>query len=156
MVKANKFLEICKKCEAKCCKMGGPNFTEKEMRSVLKEGYKNYFYKVRKGIYELKSKKAICPYLKKDNSCKIHKIKPLLCLCWPVFPKFKGKNKSYIIIDCPMTKILSKKEIKNCKKEASKVSKELIEVAFDYSTVSGSTAKLIDKRFKKFKVRNLK
>ena len=60
-MKADKFLETCQKCKAFCCKMGGPNFTESEMKRVLEAGYKNYFFEVRDKIYELKSKKGICP-----------------------------------------------------------------------------------------------
>lgn len=157
MVKANKFLEVCQKCKAACCKMGGPNFTEKEMKKVLKAGYKDYFFKVKPGIYELKTKKGVCPYLKKDNSCEIHKVKPILCLCHPVFPNFNKKKKGYVIIDCPIAKIMTKKEIEKCKKEADKVSKELLEAALDWGTIKNKKDReLIKKRFKKFKVRELR
>jgi Fe-S-cluster containining protein len=126
------------------------------MKKVLKSGYKNYFFEVKDNIYELKSKRGICPYLTKNNSCKIHKIKPILCLCWPVFPNFRKKKKEYILIECPMTKILSKREIEKCRKEASKISKKLLDVALDFSTISKSEAKLIQKRFNKFKKTEIK
>ena len=154
-MKADKFLKTCQKCNAFCCKMGGPNFTETEMKRVLKVGYKNYFFEVRNKIFELKSKKGRCPYLKKDNSCEIHKVKPLLCQCWPVFPNFNRKKGGYIIIKCPLAKIISKKEIEKCKKEAKKVSEKLLDVALDYSTVSKSDAKLLEKRLHKFKKKEL-
>ena len=157
MVKADKFLNICQKCKATCCKIGGPNFTEKEMKSVLKAGHKNYFFEVRPRIYELKTKRGICPYLKKDNSCEIHKIKPILCLCHPIFPNFDKKKKDYVIIECPMAKILTKKEIEKCKKDADKISKKLLDTALDWRTIKNKAdRKLIKKRFKKFKVKELR
>lgn len=156
MVKAEQYLEICRKCKAECCKIGGPNFTEKEMKNVLKKGHKNYFFEVRDKIYELKSKKDRCPYLKKDNSCEIQNVKPLLCLCWPVLPDFKNWKKTYILIECPLTKVLTKNEIEKCKKEASKISKKMMDIALDYSTIPKKEAEKLEKKFKKFKRRRLK
>ncbi|MDO8622662.1 MAG: YkgJ family cysteine cluster protein [archaeon] len=157
MVKADKFLLVCRKCKAACCKMGGATFTGKEMKKVLKKGYKNYFFKVKEGIYELKSKKGRCPYLKKDNSCEIHKIKPILCLCYPVFQNFDKQKNGYIIIECPMAKILSKKEIEKCKKEVSKIPIKFLEMAINLKTIKNKKdRKLIKKRFKKFKIKELK
>jgi len=152
MTKANKFLAVCKKCGARCCKMGGPNFTEKEMKRVLKNGHKNFFFKVRKGIYELESKNAICDYLNEDYSCEIENCKPAICLAWPVLPKFEGKKKHFIVINCPLTKTLSKKQITACRKDANRVSKKLMDAAFDMSTVSKSIAKLIETRYRRFKL----
>jgi len=148
-MKSNKFLEVCQKCKATCCKVGGPNFTQKEKDTVINEGYKDYFFKVRPGIYELRSKRGKCPYLKKDNSCEIHKIKPILCVCHPVFPNFKGK-KGYSIIECPLAKVMSEKEINKCKKDADKVSKRLMEAALDWGTIKNKKDReIIEKRFKK-------
>ena len=156
MVKGEKYLKVCRKCKAACCKFGGPSFTEKERKKVLKAGFKDYFFKVGPGIYEVKAEKGVCAYLKKDNSCEIHKVKPILCLCHPVFPNFEGK-KGYTIIYCPLAKILSKKEINKCKKEADRVSKKLLQVALDWGTIKNkSDRKLVQKRMKKFKIRELK
>lgn len=134
----------------------GSNFTKKEMLQVLKAGHKNYFFNVKYGIYELKSKRAVCPYLKKDNSCEIHEVKPVLCLCWPVFPNFDRRKGGYIIIQCPLVNCLSKKETEKCRKEASKVSERLLDVALDNTTVSKSTRRLIETRVKKFKKKRLR
>jgi Fe-S-cluster containining protein len=154
-MKANKFLRICQDCKASCCKMGGPDFTETEMKKVLKAGYKNHFFEVRDKIYELKTKKGVCPYLKKDNACEIHKYKPILCLCWPVFPNFDRKTGGFIVLDCPLTKHLSKEEIEKCKEEAAKVSKKLLDVALDYSTVSKEDARILEEKLHKFKITKL-
>lgn len=45
-MKADKFLKVCKKCGAKCCKLGGANFTKKELKEVLDAGYKDYFFEL--------------------------------------------------------------------------------------------------------------
>jgi Fe-S-cluster containining protein len=156
MVKSNKFLKVCQKCKAACCRMGGPDFTEAEMKKVLKAGHKNYFFEVRDGIYELKSKKGRCRYLKKDNSCEIQNVKPRLCQSWPVFPRIKNNKRKYLIIDCPITALLSNEQIAKCKIGASRIPKELLDVALDNSTLSKSNAKLIKTRFDKFKKQELK
>ena len=156
MVKANEFLNVCQKCKATCCKMGGPDFTEKEMKKVLKAVHKNYFIKLDKNHYELKSKRGRCPYLKKDNSCEIHKVKPLICLCWPVLSKFKKDRREFLIVECPMTPLLSKKDIEKCKKEASKIPRKIVENGWKMSTIPESELKIILKRFKKFKKKKLR
>jgi len=147
-MKSDNFLEICKKCGALCCKVGGPNFTEKEMKRVLDKGFENHFFKVREGIYELKTRKGFCPYLNSDNSCKIQEVKPILCICHPVFPSFSGKKK-YTLINCPLAKIMDKKQIKVCKLEADKVSDELIEAALDWDTINKEDRKIVLERFEK-------
>ncbi len=156
MVTSNKFLNVCQKCKAACCRMGGPDFTEAEMKKVLKSGHKNYFFEVRDGIYELRSKKAVCAYLKKDKSCEIQNLKPQMCRSWPVFPIIKNNKRKYLIIDCPITMLLSKEQLVKCKKEASKIPKKLLDAALDFSTLSKSNAKLIKMRYDKFKKRELK
>jgi len=153
MVKAAKFLQVCKECKAKCCKMGGPDFSEKEMRKVLKVGYKNYFIKVGKNHYELKSKRGVCPYLKKDFSCEIHEVKPLMCLCWPVVVDIKKGKRKYFLVECPMTSLLTKKDIEKCKNEASKIPKDVLTKD---TKLSKFDQNLIRKRFSKFKKKNLK
>ncbi|MEM4182157.1 MAG: YkgJ family cysteine cluster protein [Candidatus Pacearchaeota archaeon] len=80
-MKKDKVLEVCQKCNAACCKMGGPDFTKSEMQKVLKAEHQNFFIKINSNYYELKSKKGVCPYLSKENSCLIHKEKPLMCKC---------------------------------------------------------------------------
>jgi Fe-S-cluster containining protein len=132
---------------------GGPDFTEAEMKKVVKAGHKNYFFAVRNGFYELTSKKGRCAYLKKDNSCEIQNFKPKMCRAWPVFPKRKN---TYLLIDCPVTKLLSKAQIEKCKKEASGITKKMLDVSLDFSTLSKSDGKLIKRRYDKFKKRVLK
>jgi len=151
MVKAQKFLEVCKKCKATCCKMGGSDFSRKEMQKVIRAGFKNNFVKINNNHYELKSKKGICPYLAKDNSCKIHKIKPLMCTCWPVCIDLINGKKRFYLAYCPMTKLLSKDEIKKCEKEARKMPNAMLEESFHISKLPKADLRLIRKRFNKFK-----
>ena len=146
-MKSDKFLDVCQKCGALCCKVGGPNFTEEEMKKVLDAGFEDYFFKVRSKIYELKSKRGRCPYLKKDNSCEIHGVKPILCVCHPVFPNFDGKA-GYSLVECPLAKVMSGKEIDKCKRDADKVSAELMEAALDWGTIEDEEDRaLVMKRF---------
>lgn len=146
--------KICQKCKASCCKMGGPDFTKKEMEKVLKSGFKNYFSKINNNYYELKSKNGKCPYLSKDYLCSIHKVRPLMCKCWPVYPEFRNKKREYIIIQCPLTPHLSKKQILVMKKQASKLPREFVDSL--KTNLPKKDFKLIMKRFKRFKKEKIK
>ncbi len=126
MPKFYKFLEVCKKCKAFCCKLDGPTLTEKEKNKILKAGFKDYFIKIGKGLYDVKTKQQVCPYLKKDYSCEIQKVKPRLCLAWPIIPYYKKGKRFYEIIKCPLYPYLNKKEIKKARKEASRISIDMI------------------------------
>lgn len=149
-------LKICQRCKAKCCKIGGPDFTKKEMKLILKAGFKDCFRKINKNHYELKSKKGVCPYLAKDNSCSIHRLRPEMCKCWPVYIKYKGNKKEYFIAQCPLTPYLSKKEIEKMKKQASKINRKILETTFLDTKLPKSDLKLIEGRFNSFKFKRLR
>lgn len=158
MGKANRYLKACHDCGGKCCKMGGPNFTEPEMKRVLAAGHQNFFYEARDKIYELNSRAdGSCPYLNEDLSCSIHNEKPLICLAWPVFPNYSGKSQKIMLADCPLTKELSPIEISHCCQEAKSIPTILIDVALDYKArVSAAEAQIIAKIFEGFKFQEVK
>lgn len=147
----DKFLKICQKCKGACCKLGGTDFTKSEMLKVLKAGYPNYFVKINNNHYEMRSKKGICPYLNKDNSCLIHEIRPLACKSFPVYPYCKKNEKGFFLVKCPLVVKLSKKDIKTMKIQASRA-KQIICTTFTDSKLPKSNLKLIEKRFNKFKI----
>lgn len=155
-MKLRNILNVCQKCKAECCKMGGPDFTEKEMKRVLKTKFKNCFVEINKNHYELKSKRGICPYLRKNFSCKIHKVRPLMCKCWPVYLRFRENKRMFILAECPLTPLLPKKEIEEMKKQAIRIPKELVKTSFSNSKLPKSDLKLIEKRFNKFKKKRLR
>lgn len=152
-MKLENIKRVCLKCKASCCKMGGPDFTKKEMQKVLKAGFKNCFSKIDDDWYELKSKNGRCPYLK-NYLCSIHDVRPLMCKCWPVYLKFKNKKREYILIQCPLTPYLSKKQILEMKKQASKLPKRFVEEV--KTNLPKKDFELIMRRFKKFKRKRLK
>ncbi len=153
-MKLENIKKVCQKCKASCCKMGGADFTKKEMKKVLNAGFKNCFSKIENNWYELKSKNGKCPYLSKDYSCSIHKVRPLMCKCWPVYLEFKNNKKRYIIIQCPLTPHLSKKQILMMKKQASKLPKKFVECV--KTNLPKKDFKLIMKRFNRYKKERLK
>jgi len=118
----DKNLLICKKCKALCCKMGGTDFTEKEMVKIKKAGNSIKFRKVGKNHYEFKTdKNGACLYLK-NNACTIYKERPNSCKSWPVeYPYIEKNKKRFTLVLCPLTSNLSKKEIQNLKEIASKI-----------------------------------
>jgi Fe-S-cluster containining protein len=118
-----KIKEICVKCGAKCCFLGGPTITKKERDKIFKLGFKNVFICQGK-FYDLKAKNDRCPFLE-NNLCSVQSVKPLVCKIWPVFPIFRGNKRKLIILECPLTKRLSKKDVKKLKILAKRVSREL-------------------------------
>ena len=153
MASSNKFLKICQKCKAGCCNLCGPDFSESEMKRVLKAGFPDYFIKVGKNHYEVKSKKGRCPYLLKDNACKIEKVKPLMCLSWPVVPVYESGKRKIYFVECPLTPTLSKKETDKCMKQARKLPEEIIK---GNTTLPDSEISLMQKRYKRFKKKRVR
>lgn len=158
-MKADIVLKVCRKCKAACCKLGGSDFTETEMKRVLKAGHPDFFVKIGNNHYELKTKKGsksgICPYLTKDNACSIHKLRPLTCRCWPVYINYKDGEGEYILFVCPLTPLLSGKDIREMKKQAGMV-REIIRTTLSDSKLPKSEIRLIEKRFGRFKRKNLR
>jgi Fe-S-cluster containining protein len=135
--------------------MGGSDLTEKEVKRILKANHPNFFRKIGKDHYEIKSKKGICPYLTKDHSCKIEDTKPLMCKSWPVDPEYKGKKAAVVLMQCPLTPLLSSKQVKDMEKHAGKVLPHIINGGFSKSQLSKSDIDLIYKRYQKFSRSNL-
>jgi Fe-S-cluster containining protein len=134
--------KTCIKCGAKCCFLGGPIVTKKERNKILKTGFKNVFVKFEK-YYSVKSKNGKCPFLR-DRLCLINDVKPLMCRIWPVYPVLKGNKRKFMVLDCPLTKQLSQKELQKLKIKAKKLPKEL---SADKIT---DLSPLIKKRLNKF------
>lgn len=152
----NPFLKTCQKCKDSCCKLGGSDITEAELKRILKANYPNFFRKIGKDHYEMKSRKGICPYLEKDYSCQIEDVKPLMCRSWPVDIDYKGKNQIFMLIKCPLTPLLTQKQIKEMKKHAAKIKPHIINASFSKSKLSKPDQDLIYCRYKKFKMKELK
>ena len=147
-------LKICKECNSTCCKLGGTDFTKVEMLEVLKAGYPDYFVKLNDNHYEMKSKNGICLYLKNDNSCLIHKIRPLACKSFPVYLNCNNNKTDFFLIECPLAVSLSEKDIKVMKNQAGSVA-QIINTTFSNSKLSKYDLQIIEKRFNKFKRKEL-
>ena len=135
-MKRDALINICQKCKATWGKLGGPCFTKREMQRVLVRGYADHFVEINAHHFELKSKEGICPYLTKDYTCLIHKFRPIMCRCWPIYI---NRKKELFLVDCPLASFLSDKEIAIMKKQASRIPKKFL---------SDSDQKLIRKKFK--------
>lgn len=122
-MKLEEIKEICLKCGAKCCNLEGPIVLKKEKDKILKGGFEDLF--IPKGNhFEVKNNNGQCCFLK-NNLCLIQEVKPLMCLMWPVFPIFKGNERKFVVLECPLTKHLSKTEIQKLKKLAGKLPREV-------------------------------
>jgi Fe-S-cluster containining protein len=149
-------LKICQECGAKCCKLGGADFSEKEMEIVLENGEENLFVKNGENCFEIKTDNLRCPYLKDDESCKIHGLRPQECQSWPIYPEFDGKKVVYHLVDCKLTSKLTKKEINELLKIAKEIPKEVLEGIHHDSKLPKSLIKEIDNSFNKFKMEEIK
>lgn len=73
----------CKRCAAFCCKLGGPNLTEKDVQRIKKAGY------IRDDFLNLgKRDDGSCIFLRFDDKlkvyeCSIYDIRPALCRIYP-------------------------------------------------------------------------
>jgi Fe-S-cluster containining protein len=153
-MKTNTTLKVCQKCKSSCCKFGGADFSKVEMQKVLESGYPDYFVKINENHYEMKSRNRICPYLKKNNSCLIHKIRPAVCKSFPVYVKCNNNKTDFFLISCPLSKVLTERDVKYMKNIAESV-KQIITTTFSSSKLPKSDLELIEKRFNKFKIKKL-
>jgi Fe-S-cluster containining protein len=153
----NQFSNICNKCRALCCKtVGGPDVTKKEMQKILNKGYPDFFVKHTNNHYEIKSKKGTCLYLTKDNLCLIHDAKPLVCKWWPVDYDYKKGKIELFLVECPMTKYVSKRFIQNMKKQIMKLSKKTLADFYSHTYLNKDEIKLVKKGQKRFKQKKLR
>lgn len=145
---------VCLSCKNNCCKLGGAEFTKKDVQRVLNAGYPNHFRIINENHYETMTKNGACAYMGKDNLCTIQKIKPKMCWAWPVYSDFKKDKKVFYLMNCPLAKHLSKKDIAKMKKQVSGYTKEFIFCS--ETQMSSNEVKNVMKRFNKFKKIKLK
>jgi Fe-S-cluster containining protein len=156
-MKKSEYLDICQKCKASCCKLGGTNLTKEEVDRVLNKGFENNFVEVKPGIYELKAdENGVCPYLEEDHSCKIHDVKPLICTCWPIFPEYDRGKINHELINCPLAKQMSEEEIEKCRKESLCVSLDIAKCSADESSTPIHQIELIKKRYEEIESSEIK
>jgi Fe-S-cluster containining protein len=136
--------------------MGGPDFTRAQREKVLKAGHPDHFIEIRPNQFELKSRNGVCPYLAKDCSCSIHELRPPACRAWPVHVKYDEGGREYLLIDCLLTPKFSEEDIREMKKQASRIFTDNIINSFNYSKLSKPEINLIEKRFRRFKNKQLK
>ncbi|MBS3156938.1 YkgJ family cysteine cluster protein [Candidatus Woesearchaeota archaeon] len=122
--------KICKKCGAKCCKLGGADVTNQEREIILSAGHTDHFVKIDSDHYEMKSKGSICPYLKEDNSCGIYHVRPIACRCFPIHPEFNNNKKEYLLALCPLGKVLPKELIDRMKKDSTRIMDHITKTRF--------------------------
>lgn len=153
-----KILKICIKCKSSCCKLGGADFTKKEMQRIVKSGAKIKFNKVSDNHYEFKTNgKGICAYLLKSGACEIHKVRPNSCSCWPVeYPEFKNGKKIFFLAECPLTKHLSKKDVLKLNRQAGKITEKISDECLTKTRLPKKEITLILKRYNKFKLKEIK
>jgi len=118
--------DVCTKCGADCCKMGGAEFTKKEMDKVISAGFPAHFRKISEDHFETATKDGVCAYLGKDSLCSIHSLRPKMCKGWPVHLDFKDGKKIYLLMECPLTPLLSKSDISKMKKQMSGYTEEVL------------------------------
>lgn len=145
---------ICKECKAKCCTMGGADFTSSEKNKVIKAGHDDHFRKIAANHYEVISKKGICPYLNKENGCSIYNVRPAMCRSWLVYVNYSKDKREYVLMDCPLTKHLKRSQISDLKKQARKIQKRIVKGSVSKSKLSKNEIKLIMNRLNSFSKNN--
>lgn len=142
-------LFVCEQCKAFCCNLVRPPITEQEKQDILEAGFSDYFIDVGNGIYDIKpAKDGTCPYLKRNYSCEIHRVKPKLCRIWPVIPRYKDNKRGCIVVKCPLFPYMSKKEIQQAKKVADTIPPAIIKHLWDISSE-------MKKKYKRFQYQEI-
>ena len=150
---ADEILNTCKDCMASCCKLGGADLTEAEMKNILDAGHADNFMKVDKNHYEMKSIDGVCPYLHEENYCTIHQVRPTMCRCWPVDVQFEARGKKFYINSCPLTKFYPEEEIKKSKEILKTVPDHFLTHGIEESNLSEKDKNTIVRRYSKFKAK---
>lgn len=131
------FLSVCKQCKAFCCTAVLPMLIEEEKNRILSEGFPGHFIEIEHGLYRIKKgSNGVCPYLTKEQSCSIQKLKPKLCKIWPVVPRYKNNLRVTFLIHCPLYPFLSDDEIMQAKKEAEDLPLDMLRHLWDISLES--------------------
>ena len=149
MTDSSSLQSVCYHCKAYCCTLVLPPITNSERQRILDAGFQDHFEKIQKNLFIIKSDSiSKFPYLTKNYSCSIHKVKPHLCRLWPVVPSYKNKKRGCVIIHCPLFPFLSNEVIDKKVKEALKMPIHIIE----YLWVISSKKK---EKYKKFEYKKI-
>ncbi|NTV23742.1 MAG: YkgJ family cysteine cluster protein [Nanoarchaeota archaeon] len=144
------FLKICQQCKAKCCKIGGTDFSEEEMKKVIDAGHPDFFVKIDEDHYETKCNDGVCPYLGKDEACTIHEVRPKLCRRWPVYSSVEAEERKNYLVDCPLARVLSQDIILNMVKINEDISSEFVSASIENSQLSEAEKDIVEERFSEF------
>jgi len=140
--------EICKECGAACCKTGGPDFTEAEMKRVLDAGHPDHFRKIGEDQYELASVEGVCPYLS-GSMCSIHPVRNNRCRSWPVDVDFEGDAQKFSLIGCKLAEVMSAEDIRQGRELAMTIPKTICS-SLANSKLSPKDIAIICERLDKF------
>jgi len=143
LVTQKQFRFKCKRCAALCCKLGGPELLEDDVKRIEASGYSRKYFLVlekmcRSGLTRavgaLKTKDdGSCIFLTQNNQmeniCSIYEFRPLLCRIYP-FMIESIKPDTFVLKFIPCCKGLNNPEGKILtEKFLSIVSNELIKLA---------------------------
>lgn len=130
------YAKTCRDCGAKCCKLGGADVTAEERERVLEAGNPDKFRKLGENHYEMIPVGTTCPYLNADNQCSIYDVRPYACRAFPVHPEIREGAKKYLLAGCPLSNLLSKKEIDTLSMHARKINDEVTSNRFSRTQLS--------------------
>ena len=119
-------LKYCIPCGAKCCKtgklIGSPVLSKDEtlnIKEIAKGHIKEVLSPTGEKYYILLEQEGAnrCFFLTEKNKCKIQKVKPLDCLCYPVKAVYNDGKEIRFIIDknCPAARHLGNEFIEEAK-----------------------------------------
>ena len=142
--------EICKKCGAYCCSLGGTAATSEERARVLNAGHPDHFIKMSDDCYVTAwGEDGICPYLE-GTSCTIYKVRPIVC---QKFPVVTFDNREHFLAHCPlMDHQLTAEDLERLVHLSSRVSEELMQGAMKYLKPYQA---LIEKRIQRFEMEKI-
>jgi len=119
-------LKYCIPCKARCCIIGrfigSPILSQEEaakIKAVSRGHLKKVLSPTKFFYYILVERKNTnrCFFLTKENKCRIQKMKPLDCLCYPIKAVYKNNGSIKFITDekCPAIEHLGNEFVKKAK-----------------------------------------
>jgi Fe-S-cluster containining protein len=111
VVTQKQFRFKCKRCAVLCCKLGGPELLEHDVKRIEATGYsiKDFLDPSKKTEFNLTSvlgalktrEDGSCVFLKQNNNtdyidCSIYKVRPVLCRIYPFMIERLDQNKMAI------------------------------------------------------------
>ncbi|TFG09264.1 YkgJ family cysteine cluster protein [Candidatus Thorarchaeota archaeon] len=141
--------ELCIRCGALCCRLGGAVATRNEVEAIIDAGYEDYFKQVSPDVFITHwGREGVCPYLQ-DDTCSIYEVRPLRCRAFPVHQDSDGEI--YLSL-CPLASSLDDTEIASYSRLLRSTPSGFLQAA---ASVLETKARILQRRISRYPRRSI-